>query len=154
MANIPVNFGVLMLNHPSHINMPELLFNYDLKWETCTIQMCYALNRSGAPIKNTGKNVGFIEKKLNYIINVPTMRDYLNGEYGEAENFERSGEANSRIAIISQLVDRTGIIAFGDRHIDLWNKNNIHRPSEYFMSALWEAKSAMTKGIFFWEVSK
>lgn len=154
MAKIPVDWGVLMLNHPDYFIIAGLLMNYDVTWETCCIQMSYALNRAGARIKNTGKNVGFIEKGFNYIINVPTMREYLNGEYGEAEKFERSGEANSRIAIISQIVDRTGIIAFGDRHIDLWNKNNIHRPTNYIMSALWEAKSAMTKGIFFWEVSK
>lgn len=154
MAKIPVDWGALMLNHPSHINIVELVLTYPLDWETCCIQMSYALNRAGAPIKNTGKNVGFIEKNYNYMINVPTMREYLNREFGEAEKYERAGAAMSRIAIISQIVDRTGIIAFGDRHIDLWNKNNIHRPGDYNMVALWEAKSAFTKGIFFWEVSR
>ena len=76
------------------------------------------------------------------------MRDYLNGEYFEAENYQ-GGE---RIAKIAQIVDRTGIIAFGDRHIDLWNKTNIHRPSHYILSALWEDKTTLEKGIFFWEV--
>lgn len=154
MANIPVDWGVLMLNHPNYFDIVDLLREFSADWETCCIQVSYALNKAGARIKNTGKNVGFIEKNHNYMINVPTMRDYLNAEFGEAEQFERGGVANSRIAIISQIVDRTGIIAFGDRHIDLWNKNNIHRPSEYNLAALWEAKSALTKGIFFWEVSK
>ncbi|HRH40325.1 MAG TPA: T6SS effector amidase Tae4 family protein [Pyrinomonadaceae bacterium] len=154
MANIPVDWGVLMLNHPSYRDIRDKVSGIPEDWETYCIQMSYALNKAGARIKNTGKNVGFIEKGDNYIINVPKMREYLNEEYGEAEKFERSGAANSRIAIISQIVDRTGIIAFGDRHIDLWNKDNLQRPSDYIMSALWEAKSAMTKGIFFWEVSK
>jgi hypothetical protein len=96
---------------------------------------------------------GLSKKNDNSMINVPTKRDYLNNDY-EVEIYERAGAANSRIAIISQIVDRTGIIAFGDRHIDLWNKNNIHRPTDYTLPALWEAHSAFTKGIFFWEVSK
>ena len=154
MAKIPVDFGVLMLNHPDYYNIFTLLVNYPNDWETCCIQMSYALNKSSAIIKNTGKNVGFIEDNLNYIIDVPTMRDYLNGEFGEAENFERAGEANSRIAIKSQIIDRTGIIAFGDRHIDLWNKTNIHRPALYNMAALWDGKSTLTKGVFLWEVGR
>ncbi|MEP6923324.1 MAG: T6SS effector amidase Tae4 family protein [Pyrinomonadaceae bacterium] len=149
MAKISVDWGVLMLNHPNYDDIGEKVKGIPEKWETCCIQMSYALNKAGARIKNTGGNIGFQQGGQNYIIGVPTMRDYLNGEYGDAENYQ----GGARIAKISQIVDRTGIIAFGDRHIDLWNKTDIQRPSDYIMSALWEAKSTLEKGIFFWEVT-
>jgi len=117
-------------------------------WETCCIQVSFALNRSGAPIKNKVGVVGLQSGRDNFIIRVPTMRDYLDDEFGEAENYV----GGARIAKISQIIDRTGILAFGDRHLDLWNRTDIHRPSLYIMSALWEAKSTLDKGIFFWEV--
>ena len=149
MAKISVDWGVLMLNHPSYLKIGEKVKSIPGDWETCCIQMSYALNKAGARIKNTGGNVGLQQDGQNYIIRVPTMRDYLNGEYDEAENYQ----GGNRIAKISQIVDRIGILAFGDRHIDLWNKTNIQRPSDYIMSALWEAKSTLEKGIFFWEIS-
>ena len=149
MAKISVDWGVLMLNHPSYLKIGEKVKNIPEDWETCCIQMSYALNKAGARIKNTGGNVGLQQDGQNYIIRVSTMRDYLNGEYDEAENYQ----GGNRIAKISQIVDRRGILAFGDRHIDLWNKTDIQRPSDYIMSALWEDKSTLEKGIFFWEVS-
>ena len=71
----------------------------------------------------------------------------MNSKY-QVENYK----APTRIAKIVQIVDRTGIIAFGDRHLDLWNKTNIHRPDYYNLSALWEDHTTIKKGIFFWEV--
>jgi hypothetical protein len=153
MAKIQVDWGVLMLHHPSYRDIRDKVTGIPEDWETCCIQMSYALNHAGARIKNTGKNIGMVQNGDNYMINVPAMREYLDGEFPVAERFERAGKAMSRIAIISQIVDRTGIIAFGDRHIDLWNKTDLQRPSDYIMSALWEAESAFTKGIFFWEVA-
>lgn len=150
MANIPVDWGVLMLNHPSwYEDIEYKVKNIPAGWETCCIQLCYAMNKAGARIKNTGGNVGLQDQNGNYIIRVSTMRDYLNAEYGVAENYQ----GGARIAKIAQIVDRTGILAFGDRHIDLWNKTNIQRPADYLPSALWEDKSTIEIGIFFWEVS-
>jgi hypothetical protein len=149
MEKIPVDFGVLMLNHPSwYEDIKKKVPTIPAGWETCCVQVSWAFNKSGARIKNTGGNVGLVDRNGNYIILVSTMRDYLNNEYFEAENYQ-GGE---RIAKISQIVDRTGIIAFGDRHIDLWNKTHIHRPSDYLPSALWEDKTTLEKGIFFWEI--
>ena len=149
MTKIPVDWGVLMLNHPSwYEDIEYKVTNIPEGWETCCIQMSYAMNKAGARIKNTGGNVGLTDKNGNYIIRVSTMRDYLNAEYFEAENYQ----GGARIAKIAQIVDRTGILAFGDRHIDLWNKTNIQRPADYIPSALWEDKSTIEKGIFFWEI--
>jgi Type VI secretion system (T6SS), amidase effector protein 4 len=148
MAQITVDWGVLMLNHPSYRDIRDKVKGIPQGWETCCIQMSYALNKAGARIKNVGGVVGLQQGGQNYIIRVSMMRDYLNGEYGDAENYA----AGTRTAKISQIVDRTGILAFGDRHVDLWNRTDIHRPSYYIMSALWEAKSTLEKGIFFWEV--
>jgi hypothetical protein len=143
MGQVPVDWGVLMLNHPSYLDIGDKVKGIPKGWETCCIQMSYALNKAGAPIRNRGGVVGLQSGGQNFIIRVPTMRDYLNDEFGEAENYT----GGARIAKISQIVDRTGILAFGDRHIDLWNRTDIHRPSYYIMSALWEAKSALEKGI-------
>ena len=52
----------------------------------------------------------------------------------------------------ASLDQRQGIIAFGGRHIDLWNGTRIHGEG-YIQTALWEAKSAVRDGIFFWDVS-
>ena len=151
MAQIPVDFGVLMLNHPSYKKIRELVDGIPEDWETCCIQMSYALNKAGALVKNRKGNVAFIQGGQNYMSLVSTMRGYLNDEFGEAENYVRESKM-ARIAIISQITDRQGIIGFGDRHIDLWDRNNIHRPSYYILSALWEAPSVYKVGISFWEV--
>lgn len=148
MATVPVEWNMLMLHHPSYSDIRKKVKGIPQDWETCCIQMSYALNKAGARIKNKGGVVGLQDGGQNYIIRVSTMREYLNDEYGEAENYR----AGTRIAKISQIVDRQGIIAFGDRHIDLWNRTNIHRPSDYILSALWEAKSALENGVYFWEV--
>jgi type VI secretion system (T6SS) effector Tae4 (amidase) len=149
MANVPVDWGVLTLNHPSWRTIRDLVPNIPKGWETCCIQMSYALNRAGAPIRNRGGVVGLQSGNENFIINVPTMRGYLDAEFGTAENFV----AGSRIARISQFVDRFGILAFGDRHIDLWDGTQLQRPSDYIPSAIWEHRTALVKGLFFWEVT-
>lgn len=104
---------------------------------------------AGAPIKPVNGAVDFIVNGKKYYGRVSTMRVYLDQEYGDAENYV-GGE---RIAKISQIIDRTGILAFGNRHIDLWNRTRIHRPADYIPSAIWEDRSALDLGIFFWEVT-
>jgi hypothetical protein len=87
---------------------------------------------------------------------VPEMRDYLNQQYGAAEVIARvdaNGATLPRWLVQSGgLGDRQGIVAFGDRHIDLWNGSAIHG-QKYIESALWEAASALANGLSFWIVS-
>ena len=58
MATIPVNFDTLKENHPSYRQIRALIGGPLLssvkagKWETCCIQISYALNHSGAVIEN------------------------------------------------------------------------------------------------------
>ena len=148
MAIDSIDWGVLMLNHPHWWNVRKKVKNIPAGWETCCIQMSYALNKAGGRIRNVNGNVGLQDGGDNFIIRVPTMRDYLNSEFEDAENYQ-GGEP---IAQIAQIIDRTGIIAFGDRHIDLWNKTNIQYPADYIWAALWKARSTIEKGIFFWEI--
>jgi len=42
---------------------------------------------------------------------------------------------------------KRGILAFGNRHIDLWDGEKIHGIN-YRASALWEASSALSEGLF------
>jgi hypothetical protein len=63
LKKIPVDFGVLMLNHPNFVDIVGKVTEFPIEWETCCIQMSYAMNKSGARIERRGKNVGFIEKK-------------------------------------------------------------------------------------------
>jgi hypothetical protein len=148
MAVVPVDWGVLQMHHPSYTQIGQKVKGIPKGWETCCIQMSHALNGAGAPIKNTGGVVGLQDRGRNYAIRVPTLRAYLDREFGAAENYK----ALQRFVKIAMITDRTGILAFGDRHIDLWDGSDIHRPSDYILSALWESKSALEKGIYFWEV--
>lgn len=116
-------------------------------WETCGIQMSYALNLSSSGIPPKTYGIGISQKKRNYIPAVKNLVDFLDQNYGKSENYK-----STRIAMISQIIDRRGIIAFGHRHIDLWDRTNIHRPAWYILSALWESESCLKRGIFFWEI--
>ena len=92
---------------------------------------------------------------MEYLLDVKEMREYINSEYGNAQVIARrdwGGHTINRWVIQTVLMDRRGIIAFGGRHIDLWDGRKIHG-EHYIQSALWEADSALTDGIFFWEVT-
>lgn len=79
-----------------------------------------------------------------YLIEVCDMGAYLTGKYGIAENYR-----GSKDKMIAQIIVRKGILALGDRHIELWNRTKIHRHERYMLSDLWEAGSTLEKGIFF-----
>jgi Type VI secretion system (T6SS), amidase effector protein 4 len=104
MAEIPVDWGVLMLNHPSYLDIGNKVKGIPKGWETCCIQISFALNKSGAPIRNKGGMVGLQSGRDNFIIRVSTMRDYLDDEFGEAENYV----GGARIAKISQIIRSNG----------------------------------------------
>jgi hypothetical protein len=76
------------------------------------------------------------------------MRFYLDKRWGQAENY-----GGSKDAMIAKIQGRTGILAMGHRHIDLWLGDNIHRPSAYRMGYLWSNESIKLRGVFFWEVT-
>ena len=66
--------------------------------ETCCLQMSYALNNSGVPIKAyefrnpvAGRKVrAFQSGGRNYLFEVSDMRFYLDNRYGQAENYQGS----------------------------------------------------------------
>lgn len=126
-------------------------------WETCCIQMSCALNQVGLRINYFDKNRVIVDPQGNeYLLDVGEMRGYLNSKYGQAETVARV-DANNKLLprwLLQQsvLAGRQGIIGFGNRHIDLWNGTKIHGEG-YILSALWEAESALTRGISFWEVN-
>jgi|SRR5690242_4847864 len=162
MANVPVNFSTLKAKHPAPNQILALIGGalkesaVKGKWETCTIQVSYALNRSGAVIENyafedkslaTGKvRAAKSNDDMSYIFAVPDMRVYLNNRYGLAENFK-----GSKQQMIAGISGRQGIIAFGHRHIDLWEGDRFHWQARYV--DLWGFESVKMRGIFFWEVT-
>ncbi len=162
MANVSVNFDTLKENHPDHKTIKSLIGN-PLKasviagnWETCAIQVSYALNRSGAVIENYAFPEPTLYKgkvkalksndNMNYIYGVPDMKVFLNGRYGIAENY-----TGNKQSMISQISGRQGIIGFGHRHIDLWEGERFHWQHLYL--DLWQFDSVKKRGIFFWEVT-
>ena len=163
MANVPVDFDKLVENHPD-FNAIGQLVNVPSGIETCTVQMSYALNHAGSPITNyeyqdptlpydkktkTNHVRGYrAADNRTYLFSVPDMKVYLNRTYGSAEN-KRGSRANME----GLIQNRTGILAFGHRHIDLWLGDDIHRPHLYKMGYLWNNESINLRGIFFWEVT-
>jgi hypothetical protein len=153
-----LSWAALLANHHSYKDIHKYVKgipkddpkteDVDEGWETCCIQMSHAVNLAGVIIPSTARGIGIHQNNKNYVLNVPDMRECLNTNYKDPENFQ----GGARIALISQIIDRRGILAFGNRHIDLWNKTNIHRPAMYIMSAIWEAPSTLRDGIYFWEV--
>ena len=83
---------------------------------------------------------------MGFIIGVPMMRKYLDREYGDAERFDPN-----LTSAREGTNDRKGIMAFGNRHCDLWLGQNIHRPLMY-NNQIWIHKSVVDNGLFFWEV--
>jgi len=120
-------------------------------WETCCVQMSYALARSGHKVSYSNKSRVLRDGFGNeYLLDVAEMRGYLNG-FQDAEKIERPARI-PRWLVQAVLSGRKGILAFGGRHIDLWNGSRIHGES-YIESALWEAASTIKNGLFFWELS-
>ena len=115
--------------------------------ETCCIQLSHALHAIGVPI-GPGPHVGLVHANKNYIIRVSTLRAFLNQSY-EEDNYQGTVDEMK-----AELAERRGIIMFGDRHVDVWTGANIHRPSQYNLSALWDAESTQRLGIFFWDVEE
>jgi hypothetical protein len=55
--------------------------------------------------------------------------------------------------MIAQISGRHGILAFGHRHIDLWEGSRYHWQELYNDYYLWHCDSIALRGIFFWEVT-
>jgi hypothetical protein len=123
-------------------------------WETCCIQMSQALNRAGHRVNYVKKERVLRDAAgTEYMLDVAEMRGYLTTAFFEPEKIARRDDKKGLIprwAVQTQIVDRKGIIAFGGRHIDLWDGRKIHG-EHYIAEALWEADSAVTDGLFFWE---
>jgi hypothetical protein len=160
VANVSVDFDTLKSNHPSYRTIRSLVTNIpSIVDETCAVQLSYALNRcSGGVIVNyaypdatvaTGKVRGFEgNDKMNYIYSVVDMKVYLSNKYGTPENYK-----SSKAKVIEKIKGRRGILAMGYRHIDLWDKTDIHRSADYLMDYLWTNESLQVRGVFFWEVT-
>lgn len=158
---VTVNFEDLKTNHKTSTQIKSLLGGdigktikqYD--WETCAISISYALNNSGAVIEkydypDKGVATGKVRAKKdadnkNYIYSVVDMKVYLNKRYGIAENHKGTKEQMK-----AKIKGRKGIIAFGHRHIDLWDGNKWHF-EDYYID-LWVHDSTKLLGIYFWEV--
>jgi hypothetical protein len=158
---IPIDFEELKKHHPNFRTIGSMVGGAlgtritKEKWETCTVQISYALNNAGAPVLNyaypdkrvaTGKVRGAKDDSgNNYIYSVLDMAVYLDNTYGKAENYK--GKVSEMKKAIK---DRNGIIAFGYRHMDLWEGDKWHYQSLYL--DLWEFDEVKKWGIFFWEV--
>jgi hypothetical protein len=152
---ITADFDTLWANLPQYFEVRKIITNIPEGWETCCIQMSHALNMAGLPINYGNKNRVLQFHGREHMLDVTEMRGYLNTTYEDAETISRvdvNGKLIARIALQGYLDQRQGIIAFGGRHIDLWNGTQIHGKN-YIQSALWEANSAIRDGIFFWDVS-
>jgi hypothetical protein len=161
IANIPVNFEILREHHPSYKQIKGLIggpllasVNKD-NWETCCIQVNYALNHSGKAIQeyafhnpDMGRTVRAVKSNddMNYIFEVTDLKAYLNSRYGIAENYKGTQQE-----MINNIRVRYGILALGHRHVDLWEGERYHWQDLYL--DLWKSESVKKRGIFFWEVT-
>src|SRR5262249_18506613 len=114
-------------------------------------------NASGLPIHYRDRRRIVIDQNGNeYMLDVTEMRSYLKDSYGPPENLARTDDAGGlipRFLIQGMLWGRKGVIAFGGRHIDLWDGAQIHGQG-YDLPAIWEAVSALRDGVFFWDVGQ
>jgi len=83
---------------------------------------------------------------MNYIFAVPDLKVYLNNQFSEAENYKGTKEE-----MIAKITGRTGILALGHRHIDLWEGSKYQWQDLHL--DLWHFESPKKRGIFFWEVT-
>ena len=160
-SKVTVDYKVLEANHKTSGEIKALLkgdIGSTIKkhdWETCAISVSYALNQSGAVIENyayedKGVATGKVRAKKdeadrNYIYSVIDMKVYLNKRYGMAENYKGTKEQMK-----AKIKGRAGIIAFGHRHIDLWDGDKWHYEARYI--DLWNHESTKQLGIYFWEI--
>jgi hypothetical protein len=152
---IQADFDALWVNLPQYFEVRKIITNIPEGWETCCIQMSHAFNQAGLTIDYDNKSRILRFHGGEYLLDVKEMRDYIDATYEDAEVIPRTdvrGHMLDRWLIQTVLADRQGIIAFGNRHIDLWNGRKIHG-ERYIERALWEAASAVRLGLFFWEVS-
>lgn len=159
------DFQTLYNNHPFHTIVfqgmgGEVEKYMDTDVETCTIELSYAMNRSGlnipddlpySPLVAGGRVRSKKDAKGdNYLFSVVDMKVYLDKTYPVSQNYR----AGSRAGFVKQLGNRKGIIALGHRHISLWDgKHYVHE--EAFLD-IWSGKyaaSAALRGIFFWEIA-
>jgi len=155
---IPADFNALWNIIPTTATIRSkvpCIPNTDDYKETCCIQLSYALNMCGLPINYFNKGRVLTCNGMEFMLAVKEMRDYLGSTYGDAEIIKRvdvNGNLIGRIAIKAYLDSRQGVIAFGQRHIDLWNGTEIHGKA-VVTDGIWDAPSAISQGIFFWDVS-
>ena len=130
----------------------------DYLHETCCVQMSYAFNNAGPMIQNFGvlpeNRIMKDAKGMEYILSVPEMKTYLTRNHFPPEVFPGAGSAQN---LASKIGARKGVIAFGDRHIDLWNGRNFQYGGTglYLENVLWFSKPKERTGprtISFWEV--
>jgi hypothetical protein len=161
MAKIQVNFDTLRENHPSYKEIKGLIGGPLLKsvtagkWETCCIQVSYALNHSGAVIEKydyhnarMGRKVRAMKSddEMNYVFEVTDLTTYLNGRYGIADHYKGGSQAMK-----GEIGGRQGIIAFGTRHIDLWEGDRFHW--QHLYKDLWAFENVKQNGVYFWDVA-
>jgi hypothetical protein len=155
---IPADFNALWNVIPTTATIRSkvpCIPNTDDYKETCCIQLSYALNMCRLPINYYNKGRVLTCNGMEFMLAVKEMRDYLGSTYGDAEIIKRvdvNGNLIGRIAIKAYLDSRQGVIAFGQRHIDLWNGTEIHGKA-VVTDGIWDAPSAISQGIFFWDVS-
>jgi hypothetical protein len=106
-----------------------------------------------------GRKSRFVPDKMGrlYLIEVCDMGAYLNGRYGQAENFKGSLQTMK-----DKISGRKGIIRFGRAHLDLWEGARFHQEGTGQMPdtwakgqipvADWNRPSVKSEGIYFWEV--
>ncbi|GLU56962.1 T6SS effector amidase Tae4 family protein [Dyadobacter frigoris] len=159
------DFQTLFNNHPYHTiqyaGMGGQIEKYiDTKVETCTIELSYAMNRSGLNIPDdlpyspivAGGRVRSMkdERGDNYIYSVVDMKAYLDKTYPLTQNYR----AGSRAGFVKQLGSRKGILALGYRHISLWDGKHYVHETDFF--DLWSGEHAVStalRGVFFWEIA-
>jgi hypothetical protein len=158
------DFQTLLNNHPFHNIADQGIGGRVAAYmggdvETCTIELSYAMNRSGLNIPDdlpyshevAGGRVRSLKDARgdNYIFSVVDMKAYLNKTYPLAVNYR----AGSRAGFVKQLGSKKGIIALGHRHISLWDGNHyVHEENFYDIWSGVYGASAAKRGIFFWEV--
>lgn len=147
---ITCNFDHLWAQLPQPSQIRTVLPTWPPDWEPCCAGMSHALNTCGLPVTVPDPRRDFRYNGQSHYLAVLEMRAYLVRTYGAGDNYK--APAGQRAQIIAQIRDRNGIIVFGHRHIDLWNGSRIHG-NGFNMTALWEAPSALSEGIFFWEVT-
>jgi hypothetical protein len=110
MGTINIDWLKLEHNHHGYDTIHKFVTNIPETWETCCIQISYALTKADGPMNLQAGETGMKDQTgtMGFIIGVPIMRKYLDREYGDAErfdpNFTSAREGTN---------DRKGIMAFG-----------------------------------------